>query len=75
MCLDTTKYIDTIKNEELDTIDHKTRVINSNDINELRMKNVYVMKMRSDIIKLNVILHVLIPLSIHYFTHLDNNIT
>ena len=39
------------------------------------MKNVDVMKIRSDIIILNVILHVLIPLSIHYLTHLDNYIT
>ena len=35
MCLDITKYIDTIKEEELDTFDHITRVINSYDINEL----------------------------------------
>ena len=35
MCLDITKYINTIKKEELDTIDHITRVINSYDINEL----------------------------------------
>ena len=35
MCLDITKYIDTIKKEELDTIDHITRVINSYNIKEL----------------------------------------
>ena len=34
MCLDITKYIDTIKKEELDTIDYITRVINSYDIND-----------------------------------------
>ena len=35
MCLDITKYIDTIKKKELDTFDHITRVISSYDINEL----------------------------------------
>ena len=35
MCLDITKYIDLIKKEEQDTIDHITRVINLCDINEL----------------------------------------
>ena len=56
MCLDITKYIDTIKKEEIYTIVHITRVINSYDIYELvTCTEFYVMKMRSDIIILNVI--------------------
>ena len=35
MCLDITKYIDFIKKEELEDIDHITRVINSYNMNEL----------------------------------------
>ena len=35
MCLDIQKYIDPIKKKELDNIDNMTRVINSNDLNEL----------------------------------------